>query len=272
MALNALSTRQMFRISDQLSSEQGHRPKLMKLKRASSWVDDVVQVHADIVTAHHGSLAEHGRIAGLRVKQKAADGDHDDLLGGLHLTLEAYEALARFIGLDPTKVARARIELFPDGLRMARRSYAEEAAEVILVEHRLSESSKALLAALGANGKPLSSLVDAWLDAARLVGKLEDEREALEVEHKAAKQKRVSLRDARNNWVEVIAKLRDAIEFDTKDDPATGDELLYRLRRFEARAATKADDAGDDDLDGDAPAAAPTAAAAQPDDEEPGDA
>lgn len=273
MALNTMSIRQMIRTSELLSREDGHRPKLLKLKRASAWADDVVQVHTDLVIAHQGSLAEHGDLAALRIEQKAADGDHDDLLRGLHLALEAFEALARFLNLSPEKVAKARLELFPDGVRMARRSYADEAAEVALVAQRLTDSSKTLLAELTAHGKPLSALADAWLDAARLVGKLDDKREALQIEHKAAKDKAISLRDARNNWLEVMGNLRESIEFDTKNDPATGDELLHRLRRFEARAASKAADGADDDLDDDdAPDAAPAPAAGTPDDKKPGDA
>jgi hypothetical protein len=235
MALNDLSSLEMARVTDQWLSPHALRDQILGLKRTSVWIDDLQRVHTDISDAQAPN--EVPELAAIRVEQQKVDGVHDRRMRGTFTVLEGLEAIAVDLGFEPATVATARVELFPDGLRMTRRSYVEEAAEVGFVEKRLSPATKALLAQVNLQGKPLRAYVDAWLDAARELGELDDKREAIEQKLALGKSKVLTQREARNNWIAVVGMVRAAIEADTANDLELRDTLLHRLRRYEARAA-----------------------------------
>lgn len=259
MALNALSTLEMARVTDQWLSPHALRDQILGLKRTSVWIDDLERVHTDISDAQ--ATNEVPELAAIRVEQQKVDNVHDRRMRGGFTVLEGLEAIAPELGVEAATVATARVELFPDGLRMTRRSYVEEAAEVGFVEKRLSPATKALLAQVTLQGKPLRAYIDLWLDAARELGELDDKREKIEQKLSLTKSKALTQREARNNWIGVVGMVRAAIEADTADNLELRDTLLHRLRRYEARAGKGVVD-DEDETAPTAPDPAPVAPAA----------
>jgi hypothetical protein len=245
MALNDLSSLEMARVSEQWLNPHALRDQILGLKRTAVWIDDLQRVHTDISDAQ--APQDVPELAAIRVEQAKVDTVHDRRMRGAFTVLEGLEAIAADLGFDPATIAKARAELFPDGLRMTRRSYVEEAAEVNFVEKRLSAATKALLTQLTLQGQPFRAYVDLWLDAARELGELDDKREAIEKKLSLDKSKALTQREARNNWISVVGMIRAAIEADTASDLELRDTLLHRLRRYEARAGKDVPDGEDED-------------------------
>lgn len=265
MALNRLSTPQMIRVSKQLLSKKELRPKLAALKRVAPFLDDLQAAHDNLVISRSAGLAISPELVVVREKQAAVDDVHDRRLKGLFELLTVLANLASELGLDADAIIGARNLLFPDGPSMTQRKYAEEAAEVELVEARLTPEAKALLNDIKVQGKTLWAIVDRWLDAARELAVLESEREQIEAKLTKERADRPRERDARNAWIDTVGLIRRAVQAHKELAAEDVAVIFQRLNGYESGVekiddsspADAADDDDDDNGGGVPPPAAP---------------
>lgn len=163
---------------------------------------------------------------------RAADATHDRVLRGLFLVLEALEVLAS--EADAKRLADARGHLFPGGLRMTQRTYAEEAAEAQRAPLRVTADDQALLAAIRLpDGRSGQDLYEEWLESCRALERVERRRLTLD-----AAQAEVVLRqiDVRNRWIRIVRNLESVVELAGAD----GHAVLSAVSRYEAQADERA--------------------------------
>ena len=246
MALNDLTVGQMIRVTKGLLNPKGARPLLASLKRVQPWMDDLEEVYTALLETQLAS-SKNPLLAEIMAKQATADRTHDRRLSGTHDLLTALATLAPELGLDAQALTATRDQLFPDGAAMVNRGYADEAAQVDLLPKRLTDASKALLANVTINDKPLDELKNAWISSARELGKLEDERETVVASDGATpKATAAQARAARNSWINTVGTVRKAIVAHKELTPAQLEKLLGRLNRYEA-GVTKDDDDEDEE-------------------------
>jgi hypothetical protein len=224
MALRNLSNAQMLLLTrlalgDLRPSLEGNPGLLPVLRALEALLPELLKLQPPATDPEGADLAAEG---------KAADAVHDRLLRALFMLLEAHEALAE--GDRTADIARTRIRLFPDGLRMIQRAYAEEAAEGVLAPGRLDDADHALLRSIPVAGdRTAHDVYTAWT---RACGELEQvERKRLAAPDDAVEDE-VRQFDVRRKWMramngfEAIADLADAA-----DHP-----LLAALRTYEQKA------------------------------------
>jgi hypothetical protein len=236
MAMRDLSVGQMLQVSK--GWLEAEAKTLGSIEQVSGWLRGLRVAHQNLQKQDATRGAAAGGLAKVVAEQEGADGTHDRLLRGVWHVLTGLEMLAPELKVSSGAFATLQAQLFPDGLSMSMASYPDEAAQADLAPKRLSEDSEALLeVALGT--RSLGDLVNAWLAAAKLIGKLEAQRNALVGASEESKAVNVNLRDARNGWMKVVNLIQSNLEgLDEKElDPSVRTRLLATLRRYEERAA-----------------------------------
>lgn len=258
MAMRDLSIGQMLQVSKGWL-ETDDAKILRSIEQVSGWLKSLRTAHGNLQKQDATRSAAVGVLAKVSAEQERVDGTHDRLLRGMWHVLTGLEMLAPELKVATGAFASLQTQLFPSGLSMTMASYPDEAAQSDLARKRLSDESKALLdVAIGP--RTFGDLVDAWLNAAKTIGKLEDERNAIVGATAEAKSQSVNLRDARNGWMKVVNLIQQNLEaLDDKDlAPHVRTRLLATLRHYEERAAKGVATV---DEPAPAPAVAPTAPA-----------
>ena len=178
-----------------------------------------------------------------------ADRRHDCLARAVHVGIEAHIQLALAEGdLDRAQsLRRARDFLFPLGLGIVRLSYREEAGQASLLASRMNGDVEALLATMVLGSGTLLDTVRAWLRAADELGQLEAEFVAVQLP-----QNRVSLRDSRRAWTQMVTAVRTVAALADPMDPRIEAALGHIANAELAAERRLAGEAGESD-DGSAP-------------------
>lgn len=236
MAMRDLSVGQMLQVSKGWLEAESET--LSSIDQVSGWMKPLRTAHTNLVKQDANRSAAVGVLGKVVAEQERSDGTHDRVLRGMWNVLTGLEMLAPELKVATGAFASLQTQLFPDGLSMTMASYPDEAAQADLARKRLSEASKALLE-LRVGDRTFDDLVDAWLAAAKAIGKLEDERNAIVGATEESKAVNVNLRDARNGWMKIVNLIQQNLEGldETQLEPAVRARLLAPLRRYEERAA-----------------------------------
>lgn len=270
MAIRDLSVGQMIQVSNSWLENKKNKATLSKLDKVSPWLPGLAKAAESLKAQNAARMSNQTALGKVMAAQEAEDAVHDRLVRGGMGLMAALENLAPELNQPPGAFLTLQKELFPAGLQMGQRSYADEAAEHKLAPTRISAASKPLLQ-LKLGPGTLESVIGLWLDSAKRLDHLEQQRNALVGEgevHKAAG----NVRDARNAWTKAASAIETnlmALEPDELDE-ITRNVLLATLRRYEdlaARGETGVEDEEDEPAKAPvagAPAVVPTPVAASP--------
>jgi hypothetical protein len=257
MAIRDLSVGQMIQVSNSWLENKKNKATLSKLDKVAPWLPGLAKAAESLKAQNAARVSNQTALGKVMAAQEAEDAVHDRLVRGGMSLMVALDNFAPELKQPPGAFLTLQKELFPAGLQMGQRSYADEAAEHKLAPTRISAASKPLLQLeLGAG--TLESVIGLWLDSAKRLDHLEQQRNALVGEgevHKAAG----NVRDARNAWTKAASAIETnlmALEPDELDE-VTRNVLLATLRRYEDLAAR-----GETGVEDEEPAKAPVAGAA----------
>ncbi|MBI5513585.1 MAG: hypothetical protein HY909_07435 [Deltaproteobacteria bacterium] len=148
------------------------------------------------------------RFEALRRRQNEVDDRHDRKARGIYHYLGAAADLSDHPD-EAQRLLELRSRLFPNALKVTGWSYADEIAEVRLVNTRLDPADHALLQSLPVPGGALAGALEQWLSAGHELGELEAQR--MVVERELSEERALAgSRDAtqaRARWVQAAGML-----------------------------------------------------------------
>jgi len=171
---------------------------------------------------------EDPKAKSLSLAEAELDASHDDLVRGIHGALSALSELSP----SADDLLRMRDLLLPDGLDHTRKTYRGEAGHAAIVASRLDDGLRARMKSVTLHDKNLLELVDAWLDGARKLGTLEEERARLSAPSATTA---AQINAARLGWVRVTNALVANAELAQLD--ADADRTLFSALRAAERTA-----------------------------------
>jgi hypothetical protein len=214
--LKDLSIQRMVALTEPWLDPKRDRPKLEALPSGKALLPKIEAAYQGLLSTQKQDATTAKEVAKIQNKQAELDVVHD------------------------RKLLTARDELAPNGLSATQRTYAEEAGEIPLAKARLSAKSEALLKKVPVlGGKKLSSDVDAWFDAGKDLGALEEKRRALETGGKTGGgASRAEALRARNYWIKVVRHLETSLDLDGADE-LTARAILGPVRDAEKSAGKR---------------------------------
>jgi hypothetical protein len=158
----------------------------------------------------------------------AADAAHDHAMRGLHGLLEVVEAIT-----GDAAYGRTRVRLFPGGLAMSQKTYAEEAGEAQRARGRVDEADLALLRGIPLpDGRTAFAIFEAWEQAGARLDAVEKRRLRLGERQSAVLVRSV---DVRNRWIRAVRMIESVVAIRGASNP-----LLDAIRDAEAKADRRA--------------------------------
>jgi hypothetical protein len=214
MILKRFTTEQMSSVSAAWLDPQQLRPLFEADDQLKIALPKVQTIHSglfvylgeDKLPAELVALIEHAR---------ELDARHDDLVRGIFLLLGAMIELAKS-DARKTELRALRVMLFPIGIALTLKPYAEEMGAAVLLEKRLKDTEMASLKELRVieNGEEadLLSLVLEMISTAKELGaldrKIEDEERAVEG---GTGPSRSDAQHARNNWIRMVREVNSLL-------------------------------------------------------------
>jgi hypothetical protein len=237
--LKDLSIQRMVALTEPWLDPKRDRPKLEALPSTKALLPKIEAAYKGLLSTQKQDASIAQEIAAIQIEQASTDVVHDRKLRGSYLLLTALVELSEDEEQEAALLT-ARDELAPDGLSATQRTYAEEAGEIPLAKARLSPKSEALLKKIPVlGGKKLSNEVEAWFDAGKELGALEDKRRALETGGKTGGgASRAEALRARNYWIKVVRHLETSLDLDGADESTTH-AILGPARQAEKSAAKR---------------------------------
>jgi hypothetical protein len=237
--LKDLSIQRMVQLTEPWLDPKRDRPKLEAHPSAKALLTKIDAAYQGLLSTQKQDATIAKEITRIQNEQAALDIVHDRKLRG---TFYLLTALAELSDDEEQEAAllEARDELTPYGLSATQRTYAEQAGDIPLAKARLSAKSEALLKKVPVlGGKKLSSDVEAWFDAGKAIGALEEKRRALETGGKTGGgASRAEALRARNYWIKVVRHLETSLDLDGADESTTH-AILGPARQAEKSAAKR---------------------------------
>jgi hypothetical protein len=237
--LKDLSIQRMVALTEPWLDPKRDRPKLEALPSGKALLPKIEAAYQGLLSTQKQDATTAKEVAKIQNKQAELDVVHDRKLRGTYYLLTALAELSDDEEQEAALLT-ARDELAPNGLSATQRTYAEEAGEIPLAKARLSAKSEALLKKVPVlGGKKLSSDVDAWFDAGKDLGALEEKRRALETGGKTGGgASRAEALRARNYWIKVVRHLETSLDLDGADE-LTARAILGPVRDAEKSAGKR---------------------------------
>ena len=172
MSLKHLTTQTMIALSKAWLDPEGEMPLLEGQPMTAALLPTLQEAHDGLIKTQPAASRTVSKEEALKEEQVEKDGLHDRKARGLYLVLEGFGALVDAPELRD-KLLGLQGKLFKTGLKVVNFSYLDEAGEVELVEERLNDDDRDLLASLPYPEGTLQQAHDARITAARDLGKLE---------------------------------------------------------------------------------------------------
>lgn len=190
--------------------------------------------------------------ATLAQKADELDAQHDDLVRGVHALFSALT----FLSASPTdrqEWLALRDKLFPEGLSVVSRSYADEAGQAALAMARLTADDRKRMKSMTFGDGNLLALVDQYGLVARKLG----DAATAKATPAAAVSSRADSAAARNQWIRLVSAILAAIEMtDASADIVR--EVVSPLRELLRRADRRRAPTDSTPAPSPAPSGAPT--------------
>ncbi len=230
MNLSKLNTSAMLAHSRVWMEDTSLRTQLATHPLGAAILEKIAEVHQDLGRKQSERNAAEENLEGLRGDMSALDTEHDSIARVL------YHHLLAFIEMEEVNLvndngaggdgadgnAQHRIDalrvlfgrLFPNGLDIVRRSYLEEAGEVVARDQRLTQAERDLMAAIQVGNHTLADLYQRWHHAGSELGRKGHERALLKasLRHQGSATSRAVLREARRQWIRTVTALFEIVE------------------------------------------------------------
>jgi len=240
MALRNLSTPELVSLCLRVTEEP---TRAILLEHAQVPEDLLGRFHAMLarLMPHHTppvvTTEAQALVATLSAKLTAADVHHDRKVRGIHGLLTA---LAELCDEESDRVALLALRdvLFPQGVVITRRTYAEQTGAAEQAALALTEAQRSALAAIAAQpaAPTLAAAFDAYVSAARSLRSIENDRsEAQKAATPPTLSASIRLND-RNAAVRLLNALIDYVTLDGEAHPEVARVFLDPLRALEATA------------------------------------
>jgi hypothetical protein len=241
MSYRNLTPQAMVNISGPWLDATQDRKVFTALPLLAALLPTIEEAHEGIKTTQRKSSSIQQRVKALIDRCVALDARHDSKMRG---TFNYLTALAEMTDDPELKDALLdlRDRLVPAGLKATLRSYTDEAGDAKLLPSRLDDASTKLLKKLKTTDGPLYGAVDAWIQAALELERVDAERARLAKELPADTDG-VTSRDvlnAKNAWIRAVRAVESNLALEKGATPEIEDRLLSRLRREEAKADRRA--------------------------------
>lgn len=198
-----------------------HRPLLQGIPQVASWLPQLDEAHARVVKAQPTSTTElDAEIAGIVAQELVIDLRHDDLVRYTSLVLEAEQCLCR--ASEPARLERAALceralaTLLPRGLLIINALYVAEAGNAARTRELLASEVwlRELLASIPTTGGgTLLSVVESWCSLGEQLGKLEEQKAAVQARMTSVPQPpRAEMLAARNGWLAIVNMILNSLE------------------------------------------------------------
>ncbi len=181
----------------------GHadRAALLEVPGVAACMSRIEEVHAELVASQRAVEADRmdeisTQLTALGARAESLwRGIRSILMGHFHLSTDAERVVA---------LQRLDEVVFPHGLATVHFGYREVAGYGALLEARLDDAARALLASISAEHGTLLDALDEWLAIARQIGELQAQREQVP-------GLRVSVARQRERWIHAIDALHHLI-------------------------------------------------------------
>ncbi len=233
MALKRMTTEEMAQVSRPwVATDSPARKALHSVPALKGLVDHIDKAHKALHEAQPGVAKK--RINEISAEAAAVDGEHDALIRGTHTFLGAYAMLAE--GTSEADMYTGLCDLLlPEGLEHTQKTYRGEAGAAELLKTRIDSDAnvkKQLKEILGPGKKPIGHFVNAWIEKARRLGELEDERVSLATLGEGTGTKQAA---ARNGWIRAVNALVAVAELSKLDEET--DHLIFGALRLAEKHA-----------------------------------
>lgn len=212
MNFGLLSVEEMLPVSAAVLEEEGNAMQILKeLPLLEGPVTVIGTSHDTLLRVQQRAGSNQKKVRQLTTRMRELDNKHDNLARGIYRTVEGQEFLAATE--ERAEVFRELKEtLFPHGASVTQRSYREQAGIAKRVEQRLTQEDRDLLAGIEADGTTLLVHVEAWLESAQDIARMEAERAEFTSDDDDATTAG-EVRDARNQWIKAMNALMQMLEF-----------------------------------------------------------
>lgn len=243
MALKRLTTDEMVQISGSWVAKEGEPHKaLLRVPELSGLVPSVEGAHLAL-HATQPAVADP-RLAALIAEIAGIDLAHDSTVRGVYTLLTALALLAG-AGAHADALLKLRDILLPEGLGATQKTNRAEAGAAELLKTRLASEPDAnrQIGEIPVLDHTVRYFVDRWMDSAKRLGDLEDERARLVGDSGPGDGAKVIA--ARNQWIRVVNALVANAALANLDEPT--DQLLFGALRLAEKTADRRRAVGRDD-------------------------
>ncbi len=204
-----------------------HHQLLASSPEVAALLPHLVRVHKGILSCQPGTWPN----AVLLTRQiEELDAQHDDLVRGIQSLLTAQSYLAASTA-EREQWAKLRDKIFPDGLALLNRSFADEAGQAALALARLSADERKKMKATAFGTTNLLALCEQYAQVARKLG----DAATAKATPPQAMVSRAESASARNQWIRVVSAILTAIEM-TEDSDELLREVVTPLRDLARKA------------------------------------
>ncbi|ACY17020.1 hypothetical protein [Haliangium ochraceum] len=228
MALKRFSRGEMVSVTAPwIDPEHPEHQLLASVPAAASLLPHVISAHRALLDTQRPLDAVER--ADIRGQQAQADALHDELARACSALLQGYAHYFQALG-DARAEALSELHalMFPAGLQVVQFSYRETGGQAELLSSRLSPEARQLLASIPLATSNLLEATEAWIDAGKRVGELEEQLLAASI----PRPQRVQ---ARLQWIRVVSTVRLVLELESSEETAASvAALLERLAAIEA--------------------------------------
>jgi hypothetical protein len=221
--MHAVTVRALAEHRASLEDEAAFAPVLAELEEL---LPDLESVLSSTDASAEALAAEGGRL----------DAEHDRLLRHLFGLLDALAELSEPDMGERLRTVRTR--LFPDGLPMLNRPYAEHAREAERAATRLDDADRALLQAIALpGGGSIHDAVLTWMRACEALGAFERRRTDAEESARTLVFRQVVVR---NRWIRAIEALQTQVRLRGLDWHPVLCDIDDAVERITARGKARA--------------------------------
>jgi hypothetical protein len=231
MAFKRLTVEEMLKLSAPWVSpdEEAHRA-MARHPMLAVFLPHLQVAHSGIYQVR--VRAENPKVWRLCEQAYELDATHDDLVRGIYAALTMLAQTSE----PAEEYLRLCDLLLPEGIAHASKTYREEAGHAVMVASRLDQANQACLKAITFNERNLLALVETWLQIAKKLGQVEEERISLS----PASASLVSeINMARLRWIRVVNTLVSAAVM-VNLDPRTDGIIFTALRQAERLSQIRA--------------------------------
>jgi hypothetical protein len=166
--------------------------------------------------------------ARLSAEASRLDAEHDDLVRTIHTALTVLSKVSK----TGDEILRLRDQLFPEGLKLVKKSHREEAGHAAALASTMNADLQARMKAVPIGDGTVLDLVNRYLDVGKQLGAVAEQRARLE---RPATSQAAQAQAARREWIRWTNILVATAE--NAEVPPEVDTLLFSALRAAVDAA-----------------------------------